>query len=237
MNLSRLYELQLRELELKVVDGKINKLESDDLLYRLKQEYSDLKNQYLLLKESISEEKKQGENKKKNIRQLEENKSNYEKLKYSAEINNAKKLKMIEKQIVDVENNIKSEIKKIDALTNKIKKTNIEMIDVKKKLAFIKNKFEKTKNERTDELERLAKEKIEIKKLTEEIKKSIDENSLSEYTKQKRWFNDPISLIVSRKCTGCSVGIPSIDYEAVRDGDVLKCESCGRFLLYKKKSD
>lgn len=237
MNLSRLYELQLRELELKVADGKINKLESDDLLYRLKQEYSDLKNQYLLLKESINEERKQSENKKKNIRQLEENKNNYEKLKYSAEINNAKKLKMIEKQIIDVENNIKSEMKKIEATANKINRIDIEMTDVKKKLAFIKNKFEKTKNERSDELERLTEERIQIKKLVEEIKKSIDASSLSEYTKQKRWFNDPISLIVSRKCTGCSVGIPSIDYEAVRDGDVLKCESCGRFLLYKKKSD
>ena len=237
MNLSLLYELQLQELELKEVDEEIKKIESDDLLFRLKQEYSDLKNRYLMLLENIDKENKQNENLKKIIRQLKENKNNYEELKYSSEINNAKKLKMIEKQIKDADNSIKGETKKVDAITDKIEKINLEMVDVRKKLVFIKNKFEKTKNERTNELERLNKERAKIEKLVVEIRKKIDENSINEYTKQKRWFNDPISLIISRKCTGCSVGIPSIDYEAVRNGDVLKCESCGRFLLFKRKDE
>ena len=237
MDLNLLYELQLQEINLQNLHKRITQLKSDDLLHRLKQEYLDLKQQYLNLSDNLNKESKLSEGKKRSIEQLQENKKNYEELKYSPEINNAKKLKMIEKQIIDVDNNIKQETKKIEEIANKVNGYKDEITIVKKKLIFIKNKLEKTQSNNKEELESLEKEQIIIKELVKDIKEQIDENSINEYLKLKSRFNYPISAIDSRKCTGCSVDVPSINYESVRAGEIVKCESCGRLLLYKKRTN
>lgn len=237
MDLNLLYELQLQEINLQNLHKRITQLKSDDLLHRLKQEYLDLKQQYLNLSDNLNKESKLSEGKKRSIEQLQENKKNYEELKYSPEINNAKKLKMIEKQIIDVDNNIKQETKKNEEIANKVNGYKDEITIVKKKLIFIKNKLEKTQSNNKEELESLEKEQIRIKELVKDIKEQIDENSINEYLKLKSRFNNPISAIDSRKCTGCSVDVPSINYESVRAGEIVKCESCGRLLLYKKRTN
>nr|WP_303740786.1 C4-type zinc ribbon domain-containing protein [Lutispora saccharofermentans] len=45
---------------------------------------------------------------------------------------------------------------------------------------------------------------------------------------------NPISEIENRKCSGCGVEVPAMDYESVKIGNPLKCQNCGRILIYKK---
>ncbi len=234
MDLNLLYELQLKEVELLNLNKRIEQLKSDDLLKRLVEEYSVLRRQYLSFQDKQNEHKKDIESKKRAIRQLQDNIRNYEGLKYSPEINNAKKLKMVEKQIMDTESSIKKEAMQIEDSNKKINKINSELMTLKRKLVFIKNKTEKTKNESTEELQSLDKEQKDIVGIIKDMRKEIDEISLEEYSKWKVRTDDPISLMVSRKCTGCSVDVPSINFEAARAGDIIRCESCGRVLLYRR---
>lgn len=235
MELNLLYEMQNKEIELQSIKKRIKQLIDDDLLQRLKNEYSDLLDKYLILSNTLKNEVSVIESKKKSIIQLEENKKNYKKLKYSPEINNSKKLQMIEKQIDDVSDNINREIKEIDAINKKTNNIKEEIITIKKKIVFINNKLEKTKNQIESDLKILKNDELKTKNQLKEVKDKIDKESIENYLKLKIRFDDPVSLIVSRKCTGCSVDVPSINYEAVRAGDIVKCESCGRVLLYRKE--
>ena len=58
MDLNLLYELQLQEINLQNLHKRITQLKSDDLLHRLKQEYLDLKQQYLNLSDNLNKESK-----------------------------------------------------------------------------------------------------------------------------------------------------------------------------------
>ncbi len=107
MDLDLLYGLQLKEIELSILNKNIEQIKSDDLLKRLSEEYSDLRKQYLNYKNKQSKHVKDIDSIKRTVRQLRDNIKNYEGLKYSSEINNAKKLKMVEKQIMDTESSIK----------------------------------------------------------------------------------------------------------------------------------
>lgn len=234
MNLDLLYELQSKEIELLNLNKNIDQIKSDDLLKRLMIEYSDLRRQYLNLQDEQNEYKKDIDSIKRTISQLHDNIRSYEGLKYSSEINNAKKLKMVEKQLMDTENSIKKETKRIEELKDKINGINAELMTLKKKLIFIKNKSERTKNDSREELQGLNEIQKKISIIIDKTKKMIDETSLEEYLKWKSRADDPISLIVSRKCTGCSVDVPSVKFEAARSGEIIRCESCGRVLLYRK---
>lgn len=234
MDLNLLYELQLKEVELLSLNKKAEQIKSDDLLKRLIEEHSTLKNQYLSLQAKQNAENKDIEAKKRSIKQLEANKNTYEDLKYTPEINNSKKLKMIEKQIIDTDNSIKIEMKKIVEIESRMDKIESEITDVKKKLFFIKNKAEKTKSDYKLELQSLEQEQKRIRGIIKDLKGKIDTGSLDDYSKWKTRMEDPISLIESRKCTGCSVDVPSINFEAVRLGELIRCECCGRVLLYMK---
>ena len=234
MDLNLLYELQLKEVELLSLNKRTEQIKSDDLLKRLSEEYSTLKNQYLSLQSKQNEENKEIETKKRSIKQLEANKKTYEDLKYTPEINNSKKLKMIEKQIIDTDNSIKIEMKKIREIEGRLNKIESEVTVVRKKLFFIKNKAEKTKSDYKEELQSLEQEQKRIGEIIKDLKGKVDANSMGDYLKWKMRMDDPISLIESRKCTGCSVDVPSINFEAVRAGELIRCECCGRVLLYRK---
>lgn len=234
MNIHLLYELQQQEINLQKLLQRLQKLKTGDYLKRLKQEYLNLKQQYLDLIEKKDKECKLCESKKRNIIKLVENKETYENLKYSPEINSTKKLKIIEKQIEDVENNIKNEKKIAQDINEIITEINNEISNVKKKIVFIKNKYENSRDNNSSELEFLEKEKCNIEELIKDIKEQIDENSINEYIKMKKRYDDPISVIESRKCSGCSMDVPSMNYESAKTGSIIKCESCGRILFYNK---
>jgi predicted nucleic acid-binding Zn-ribbon protein len=53
--------------------------------------------------------------------------------------------------------------------------------------------------------------------------------------KMKERLNNPIAEIENRKCSGCNMEVPAMDYEEVKNGNPLKCQNCGRILVYKKK--
>lgn len=234
MDLQLLYELQLQEINLQKLLQRLQKLKTDDYLKRLKQEYLNLKQQYLDLIEKKDKEEKLCESKKRNIMKLVESKETYEALKYTPEINSTKKLKIIEKQIEDAENNIKQEKKTVLDISETIKEINNEISNVKKKIVFIKNKYENSRENNCSELEFLEKEKSKMEELIKDIEEQIDEDSINEYLKMKKRYDDPISVIETRKCSGCSMDVPSVNYESAKTGSVIRCESCGRILFYKK---
>ena len=235
MNLQALYELQVKEIGFGTLIKRLAELESDFMLTRLKDEHASLMEQYKSLMEEYNDSRGSLRKKKHDIDVLKDNIKTYEELKYSSEINSAKKLKMIEKQIKEARSSIKQEERVAEKALEKTEAKKMEIAGVKKKIIFIKNKYENLVKDNSEELKKLKKERAILEKKIKELNGALEKSELEEYRTMKNRFNDPISFINSRKCGGCSVDIPAMDYEAARVGGIVKCESCGRILYYQRK--
>lgn len=234
MELQFLYELQRQEYNYNKLETRISELCDDTQINRLKVEYANLKEEYISMSAKKADVESKICQKKSHQKMLEESKANYEKLIYTPEINSVKKFETLEKQIDDVQKNIELETCGIEDLRKNSEDIAAQISSIKKKMIFIKKKYEALKTSKKEELDFLLNEKEIIQELIKDIKQNIDENLYNEYCKMKERLNSPIAEIENRKCSGCSMEVPILDYETVKSGKSLKCQNCGRILIYKK---
>lgn len=235
MDLQFLYEYQQQENNYNKLLLKISEIKDDEKINMLKDEYARLKKDYVSLSSKKTDIEKEILQKNSSYKRLQESKANYEKLMYSPEINSVKKLETLKKQIEEADKNISIEKGQIEGLKKTLAEVDEEIIKTKKKLAFIKKKYDVAKEEKENKLNFLLKEKNMIEELLQEIKLKIDEKTYNEYMKMKGRLNNPIAEIENRKCSGCGMEVPAMDYEEIKTGKTLKCQNCGRILVYKKK--
>ena len=66
----------------------------------------------------------------------------------------------------------------------------------------------------------------------EELKKLIDNRSLTYYERMIKKKNNPFAVIEKNNCTGCHMGIPPLNIKKLQDRDGIQvCTYCGRFLI------
>jgi mannitol/fructose-specific phosphotransferase system IIA component (Ntr-type) len=66
-----------------------------------------------------------------------------------------------------------------------------------------------------------------------EIKKLIDNRSLTYFERMRKKRNNPFAIVEKDSCTGCHMEIPPFDMKKVRDREgVSVCTHCGRFLIF-----
>lgn len=235
MELQFLYEYQQQENNYNKLLSKISEIRDDDKINRLKDEYSRLKKEYISLSSKKADIEKEIFQKNSHYKRLQESKTNYEKLMYTPEINSIKKLETLKKQIEETDNNISIEKGRIEDLKRVLMEVDEEILKTKKKFAFIKKKYDAAKEEKENKLNFLLNEKKSVEELLQEIKLKIDDRIYNDYMKMKERLNNPIAEIENRKCSGCNMEVPAMDYEEVKNGNPLKCQNCGRILVYKKK--
>lgn len=234
MELDFLYELQQQEYNHEKLMKKISELCDDAQIKRLKDEYVKLKEEYISLTEKKTDAESQISQKKSHQKMLQQSKANYEKLIYTPEIDSVKKFEMLEKQIDDAQRNIELDKHDLDKLKKESEDMDAQILSIKKKMIFIKKKYEALKANKKEEMNFLINEKENIEQLINNIRLSIDEYSYKEYNKMKERLSNPIAQIENRKCSGCGMEMPVLDYESVKSGKSLKCQNCGRILVYKK---
>lgn len=235
MELELMYEYQQQENNYNKLLLMISETKDNEKIKKIKDEYGRLKNVYGKLSSQKTEMEREISKKKSNYKKLQESKINYEKLMYSPEINSIKKLEILKKQIEDTEKAMTNEKNDMLALEKALIEIDNQILSTKKKFAFIKKKYETTKEEDQQKLNFLLNEKNSMEELLRELKQSMDGNTYSEYMKMKERLNNPIAEINNRKCGGCGMELPAMDYESVKAGNAMKCQSCGRMLVYIKK--
>ena len=66
----------------------------------------------------------------------------------------------------------------------------------------------------------------------EEIKKLIDNRSLTYYERMRKKESNPFSIVEKGSCTGCHMGVPPVYLKQIKERDgVSICAHCGRFLI------
>lgn len=234
MDLLLFYNLQQYQKKLKVIDNELNSFNNNSEMIVLKKEYQRLKQNIEDLESKVKSNTIQQNIRQNEIKNLEENKSNHENVKYSREINTVKKLESIEKQIQEIDEKIEGIKEKLILLLEEGENIEKDIVENKKKMMFIKKKYVSLKEKTENTLKDLNVQKTELEGM---ITKSINEISIEDkriYDTIKNSYTDPVALSNGRICSGCSMEIPAMDYEATKTGStIVICQNCGRMLYYR----
>lgn len=76
------------------------------------------------------------------------------------------------------------------------------------------------------------KDKPDIKNKINDIKKLIDNRSLTYYERMKKKSTSPFAVVEKDSCSGCHMSIPPIYRKEIKEANNLTvCAHCGRFLI------
>ncbi len=71
-----------------------------------------------------------------------------------------------------------------------------------------------------------------ISKKIEQLKKLIDNKSLTYYERMRKKCRDPFSVVEKTSCTGCFLEIPAANLKMIKEEKKISlCPHCGRFLI------
>jgi PTS system nitrogen regulatory IIA component len=88
---------------------------------------------------------------------------------------------------------------------------------------------------RLDRLYKLDEEKStdSTTRKIDEIKKLIDNRSLTYFERMRKKRNNPFAIVEKNSCTGCHMAIPPFDMKKVTEREGISiCTHCGRFLIF-----
>lgn len=93
----------------------------------------------------------------------------------------------------------------------------------KNDFAALKETYDREYSERSEELEKL-------RAVAKEKSKAVDPSLLERYQQIKRHSVPPLSRLSDDKCSGCNMNLPSGVVRAIRAGELIECETCGRLV-------
>jgi len=71
-----------------------------------------------------------------------------------------------------------------------------------------------------------------IKQKIDDLKKLIDNRSLTYYERMKKKNNNPFAIVEKNSCSGCHMNIPPVELRNIQERDSIHvCTYCGRFLI------
>ncbi len=236
MNLHALYKLQVLESRMDQIVARLNGLKGGkETQQRLKDEYQRLKNKLEQDDAELKQNQKQQEDGNNEIMLIQMNKQTSEAIKFSRDTDTVKKLENIEKHIDHLNHqrtNMENELIKLLEDAETIEKDRMETI---KKLNFIKKKYGSAKESVERECCQLEAAQAELQQEIERLLVTVEADALELYRKIRRQHSDAVVLLDGRKCSGCMVELPAMDYETVKaEKAAIRCENCGRLLYHGK---
>ncbi len=233
MDIQTLYKLQELHREMDSILKGLKDLADSSDLKKLRDEYQRLSEEYAQAEEKIKKNEFRWEQRHNELKNLEYNRKACEEIKFSRETDTVKKLESIEKQLeklVEKQQEAEDAIIELEKDAENIDKS---MIETKKRLAFIKKKYIGSKETYERSKEELKKQQAELAARIGSLIETVDAESIEMYNRLAKVHSDPISIVENRKCTGCKMEVPSMDFEALKSGNQdMRCQSCGRLLYF-----
>lgn len=233
MDIQTLYKLQELQREMDSILKGLKELADSSDLKKLRDEYQRLSEEYTQAEEKIKKNEFRWEQRHNELKNLEYNRKACEDIKFSRETDTVKKLESIEKQLeklVEKQQEAEDAIIELEKDAENIDKG---MIETKKRLVFIKKKYLSSKEAYEKSKDELKAQQAELAARIGSLMETVDTESMEMYNKLTKVHTDPVSIVENRKCTGCKMEVPSMDYEALKSGSQdVRCQSCGRLLYF-----
>lgn len=103
--------------------------------------------------------------------------------------------------------------------------------DVKMRYAKFKSEFTALKETYDAEYSKNMEELEKLKNAAKEKAKDVDQALMEKYQQIKKHSFPPLSKLSADKCGGCNMSLPSGAVRAIKGGDFIECETCGRLVM------
>lgn len=103
--------------------------------------------------------------------------------------------------------------------------------NTKKQALALKVEFDQIRKEYNVEYQQQNKEYEELKAAADEKGKLLDPEIMKVYLQKKQRCNPPIAKLVEDRCGGCNMSFPSSVLHAIKQGENIECENCGRLII------
>ena len=224
--------------------GQLYKLQQLDLeLQRKLQELSEVNhelsnNKDLVIAESkLSSHKEQLEDvsrKQKNseweLEDLQEKIRQIDSKLYSGTTRDPKELVNLEKEVKSLKSQIKP---KEDALLGLMS----QMEEIEANVKTTSEEIERLKQEWEQKQETFGRRKSEIETLLAKLKEDrvalaqqLDSEVLNTYERIRLSRGQAVTKVERGKCQGCHIAVPTSQWQKIKAGDLIQCNSCSRIL-------
>ncbi len=103
--------------------------------------------------------------------------------------------------------------------------------EIKVRYAKYKAEFDKLKQEYDIEYKEKSVELERLRKAAEAKTDGISKEMMDRYRAIKLHSVPPLARLNGSQCGGCNMSLPSAVTRAIRAGELIECETCGRLLL------
>jgi predicted nucleic acid-binding Zn-ribbon protein len=149
---------------------------------------------------------------------------------YSGTTRDPKELVNLEKEVKGLKNQIKP---KEDALLGLMNRAEVTEANVKSDTEEVK----RLKREREQKQETFGQKKIEIETLLTKLEEDrvalaqqIDPEALRTYERIRLSRGQAVTKVERGECQGCHIAVPTSQWQKVKAGDLIQCNSCSRIL-------
>jgi hypothetical protein len=223
----QLYRLQQLDIELEKKLQELSEvnhgLSDNEVLATAESKLSSHKDQL----ESVSKKQRSSEWE---LADLQEKIRQIDSRLYSGTTKDPKELVNLEKEVKGLKSQIKA---KEDALLDFM--SQMEEIEANTKTAI--EEVERLKQEWEQRQETLGERKGEIEALLAKLKadrvtlvQQLDSEALDTYERVKLSRGQAVAKVERGECQGCHIAVPTSQWQRVKAGDLIQCNSCSRIL-------
>lgn len=128
-----------------------------------------------------------------------------------------------------------SDLNGYDQETRRIRKDAAErdrkQRDIKRLAVKIKTEFDELREQYNAEYQEKSIELEKLRAVADEKAKAIDKALMARYTAVKQHSVPPMAKLVDDRCGGCNMSFPSSVLRALKSGEEVECETCGRMII------
>lgn len=223
----QLYKLQQLDLELQKNLQELSEvnhnLSNNESLVAAESKLSSYKEQL----ESINSKQKNSEWE---LEDLQEKIRQIDSKLYSGTTKDPKELVNLEKEVKGLKSQIRPREDKLLGLMSQIEEIEVNLKTTTEESAQLRQEWEQkqeTLGQRKSEIETLL---AKLKKDRVAMAQQLDSEALNTYERIRLSRGQAVTKVEKGKCQGCHIAVPTSQWQKVKAGDLIQCNSCSRIL-------
>ncbi len=223
----QLYKLQQLDLELQKNLQELSEvnhnLSNNESLVAAESKLSSYKEQL----ESINSKQKNSEWE---LEDLQEKIRQIDSKLYSGTTKDPKELVNLEKEVMGLKSQIRPREDKLLGLMSQIEEIEVNLKTTTEESAQLRQESEQkqeTLGQRKSEIETLL---AKLKKDRVAMAQQLDSEALNTYERIRLSRGHAVTKVEKGKCQGCHIAVPTSQWQKVKAGDLIQCNSCSRIL-------
>jgi len=149
---------------------------------------------------------------------------------YSGTTKDPKELVNLEKEVKSLKSQIKSKEDALLGLMSQIEEIEVNLKTTAEEREQLRQEWEQkqeTFGQRKSEIQTLL---IKLKEDRATLAQQLDSEALNTYERIKLSRGQAVTKVEKGKCQGCHIAVPTSQWQKVKAGDLIQCNSCSRIL-------